>query len=431
MQRVIEVLCALHEDLELEATDYSGYLVMRLTQDSSIAVPRDDDHGHNTHLTLTGQETSGRLFPSVTNSHYLAGDTAYKRSMMVRVDVRLFDTNLRMLFERCRDSYGNLGFTHTPEVTIEHLNHWIGHLNGDDPVSNSSVSYRRSRRVAGGPYNEIQLEMGDSQLDGRDFIRLRNVLGPNDYIVFLRHRNNPVMYSVFGLPSNTDMGEIPNRARVFGGWLEHDGLPNGYIIPQSHFLRKPGSPLVELDDLRFTVRTDATTALSNLYQLPESIAEIADVAQPGTNPVYNPVSVQSQVRRAYRLVRQRQGQPQFRAALRERYGDRCQISGCHVMRAVEAAHIQPYDGPETNNVLNGVLLRSDIHVLFDQHLIRLVVEGHDVVVEVHESLEGTDYWGYNGQALFVNDTDGPSREALQWRNDHLAQTFDELGINWD
>ena len=61
-----------------------------------------------------------------------------------------------------------------------------------------------------------------------------------------------------------------------------------------------------------------------------------------------------------RVVRQivaRQGQSAFRAALLEAYHGRCAITGCDAAAVLEAAHLRPYRGPESNTVPNGLLLR--------------------------------------------------------------------------
>lgn len=67
------------------------------------------------------------------------------------------------------------------------------------------------------------------------------------------------------------------------------------------------------------------------------------------------------------LARQltRRGRAQFRHNLDVAYGARCCVSGCGVPWAIDAAHIQPYKDRQSNNVTNGLLLRSDLHALFD------------------------------------------------------------------
>ncbi len=47
------------------------------------------------------------------------------------------------------------------------------------------------------------------------------------------------------------------------------------------------------------------------------------------------------------------------------YGGRCAVTNCDIEDVLEAAHISPYNGPSTDQVYNGLLLRTDIHTLFD------------------------------------------------------------------
>ena len=59
------------------------------------------------------------------------------------------------------------------------------------------------------------------------------------------------------------------------------------------------------------------------------------------------------------------------------------------MEVLEAAHILPYRGPDTNKVVNGLLLRADVHTLFDSGLIAVDVKNMTVLVD--KSLEGSEY----------------------------------------
>lgn len=72
-----------------------------------------------------------------------------------------------------------------------------------------------------------------------------------------------------------------------------------------------------------------------------------------------------------REVVQRRGQPKFRLKLIDAYESRCAITGCAVLPILEAAHITPYLGPATNMIGNGILLRADIHTLWDLGLIAI------------------------------------------------------------
>ncbi len=98
------------------------------------------------------------------------------------------------------------------------------------------------------------------------------------------------------------------------------------------------------------------------------------------------------------IVRRR-GQPEFRHVLLEAYGKRCAITDCNAEDALEAAHIVPYNGTETNIPSNGLLLRSDIHTLFDLGL--LVVDTSDMTVLVSPILAATVYHSLAGKSLRV------------------------------
>ncbi len=76
-------------------------------------------------------------------------------------------------------------------------------------------------------------------------------------------------------------------------------------------------------------------------------------------------SVEDARERELRAIVRRRGQARFRNALLHAYGGRCAVTGCDFEPALEAAHIIPYAGEGTNHVQNGLLLRSDIHTLFD------------------------------------------------------------------
>lgn len=76
-------------------------------------------------------------------------------------------------------------------------------------------------------------------------------------------------------------------------------------------------------------------------------------------------------RKIERLVAIRQGQPMFRMKLMDAYERRCAITGCTIEDTLQAAHISPYRGDHSNHVTNGLLLRADIHTLFDRGHIRV------------------------------------------------------------
>ena len=108
----------------------------------------------------------------------------------------------------------------------------------------------------------------------------------------------------------------------------------------------------------------------------------------------------------------RRGQPEFRRNLMRAYGRKCAVSGCSVPQVLEAAHIMPYMGSHTNHVQNGLLLRADLHTLFDLGLLHIAPETYTLVVS--SLLEGSVYWEYHGQKINMpqRKADRPSTAAL-------------------
>ncbi|MEZ0198617.1 HNH endonuclease, partial [Pseudomonas qingdaonensis] len=86
---------------------------------------------------------------------------------------------------------------------------------------------------------------------------------------------------------------------------------------------------------------------------------------------YSPAGIEDSRKRILREITERQGQGAFRSGLLTAYEGRCTITDCKVTQVLEAAHITPYLGPKTNNISNGLLLRSDLHTLWDKGLIYL------------------------------------------------------------
>jgi hypothetical protein len=91
-------------------------------------------------------------------------------------------------------------------------------------------------------------------------------------------------------------------------------------------------------------------------------------------------SPEEHVKDIERKAKMRLGQADFREALVRVYGGRCAISECRVDAALSAAHILDYSQSECQDVWNGILLRADIHLLFDRHLLRIFPGNPPIVV---------------------------------------------------
>lgn len=121
--------------------------------------------------------------------------------------------------------------------------------------------------------------------------------------------------------------------------------------------------------------------------------------------------------RRLQLVALRQGQPRFRGDLLHAYDGRCAITGTAIESVLEAAHISPHKGEHTNKVWNGLLLRADIHTLFDLFLI--TVDADTMLVRIAPALAGSEYEPLDGATLNLPERldEQPLTDALASHNE--------------
>lgn len=98
-----------------------------------------------------------------------------------------------------------------------------------------------------------------------------------------------------------------------------------------------------------------------------------------------------------RAIKLRRGQQDFRKKLLKNFNNTCAISGCQIIDILEAAHVNPYRGIKDNHLTNGILLRTDLHTLFDLNLI--FINPDSLLVEISDLLSGTEYEQYSGISL--------------------------------
>lgn len=126
-----------------------------------------------------------------------------------------------------------------------------------------------------------------------------------------------------------------------------------------------------------------------------------------------------------RLTRPRLGQGGFRLVVLEEYARRCSITGERTLPVLEAAHIQPYSEVGPHDISNGILLRSDLHTLFDKGYITVT---NDFKVEVSKRIReefsnGREYYALHGQELKVMPSNLASRPASRFLEWHQNSCF--------
>lgn len=105
----------------------------------------------------------------------------------------------------------------------------------------------------------------------------------------------------------------------------------------------------------------------------------------------------------------REGQADFRKRLMEHYGAVCMVTGTTHASVIDAAHIKPYNGVSTNALGNGLLLRKDIHALFDAGLLDI---SPDLLVSVSDAITDPSYRVLHGKRLILRVPSRISPEAL-------------------
>lgn len=138
--------------------------------------------------------------------------------------------------------------------------------------------------------------------------------------------------------------------------------------------------------------------------------------------------------RALAEIAVRRGQGPFRKSLLTAYERQCAITGTKEEAVLEAAHISPYRGDHTNLVANGLLLRADIHTLFDLHLVTVRREGGRHVVRVSPAVGEQIYRDLDGRPtanLPSRAKERPSAEALADHNQGCAWLTGRRGLTVD
>lgn len=125
------------------------------------------------------------------------------------------------------------------------------------------------------------------------------------------------------------------------------------------------------------------------------------------------------------LVRPRLGQGTFRVAVTGAYGGACAVSREHSLPVLEAAHIRPYGSEGSHDVVNGLLLRADIHRLFDTGYVTVTPDHRFVVSQrlASEWENGKAYYAMDGREIVLprRAADRPDPELLRWHNENVFE----------
>ncbi|WP_238363947.1 HNH endonuclease signature motif containing protein [Mesobacterium pallidum] len=120
------------------------------------------------------------------------------------------------------------------------------------------------------------------------------------------------------------------------------------------------------------------------------------------------------------LSKARPGQQKFREAAMARHQGRCVVTGCRVSEALEAAHVIPHTGEAMfERPDNSLILRRDLHALFDASLI--AITERNGMLKVHPMLQKSAYGQLVGRAVNYKLADGPLRYQEARFNKRLSE----------
>lgn len=124
-----------------------------------------------------------------------------------------------------------------------------------------------------------------------------------------------------------------------------------------------------------------------------------------------------------RVYLPRLGQGTFRVLVTEAYARRCAFTGERTLPALEAAHIRPFELEKKHRVENGLLMRRDLHALFDRGYLTVTPGLHvEVSRKIREDYEnGRDYYAMHGKAIREPEAliSAPDEASLRWHNEHV------------
>lgn len=200
----------------------------------------------------------------------------------------------------------------------------------------------------------------------------------------------------------------------------------GCVLLQDVALFAPGDTIPAPDDYSPNIVRGKSYELETLDVSHPVIAAVTRYLDPGASPfdLEARVLAQQRTRGDARLVIPRVGQQAFKALVSEAYHHRCALTGDKVRPVLEAAHIVPVKDGGEHRIDNGLLLRSDMHTLFDRGYLGFDPRYRLQVSPALREQFGNGDWLYarEGQAISLPERskEKPSAEFLEW---HMEKVF--------
>ena len=247
---------------------------------------------------------------------------------------------------------------------------------------------------------------------------------------FARYSRLPdwLAWETFGIANGTaslaEMREriagIRDRIRYHGGGISEIGcvlIVQPTLFPERDWVAAPKDwPPRTQTDKRYDMSTGEGARVWE-----QCLAAGAVIPRKGLGA---PLAVGSPVRYGVpQIVTPRLGQGVFRVAVTDAYSRSCAVTGEHSLPALEAAHIRSVSSDGPHETRNGVLLRADLHRLFDQGYVTITKNYQfEVSHRLREDFDnGRSYYPFQGHPLELPSRreERPALAYIEWHNDRV------------
>lgn len=215
-----------------------------------------------------------------------------------------------------------------------------------------------------------------------------------------------------GVPSREDLARAINSYRK--GPAEDDPVI-GCVLLRDIFFQADGHAIAGPPDFaRNIVRWKAYELTGDSY-VETALSQLLRATSDATPAVAGPIFGDP------RLTVPRLGQQAFKSMVLAAYHRRCAITGAKITPVLQAAHIRPVGQRGEHRLDNGLLLRSDVHILFDQGYLG-VDDHHRIQVSPRLRSDfgnGAEFYSRAGAVIDLPEhrAERPSREAVTWHMD--------------
>ena len=264
------------------------------------------------------------------------------------------------------------------------------------------------------PWNIRKLNLGD-----KVYFLLKKKYGRKicGYGCFVKYETNDILnaWNEYGLGNGVrNLEELKRRVAKYTnknskiGYQGENHLIGCLILNHVSFFprEEQKSPdeynwIMPKNIVKFKYITDEPTIIESKAQVNNSFSLVS----------------QSQAYISLSKSKRRVGQATFRYNIMEAYKHRCCVTGETAPQALQAAHIQEYINEESNHIQNGLLLRADLHILFDSGLIS-INDKYEVLVSSH--LTSKYYRQFVGLKIELPAPQFmPSLAAIKWHNENV------------